>query len=179
MVTIKALPFLISGATALAVLKRDFTSFISCLQLVDDKVNGFKNVMANYYGGITYAITISNDEKDLDSTVVKCTTQAKANGPVTTDEYPQLFAVVDRLAPDLQASLITSKTKKGFFIGDGVLPIFQTALAGFAADSIALATALASIVPDEDKGAANQRKEEIQAAFDDCINYYNISVDSY
>lgn len=58
MVTIKTFFHLASSVAALAVQKRDFSSVISCLRELDDKINQFNTLMAGYQGGLTYAINI-------------------------------------------------------------------------------------------------------------------------
>ncbi|KAG4437624.1 hypothetical protein IFR05_006885 [Cadophora sp. M221] len=172
MVAIKNILFFITTASALTVGKRDAATILNDISTIDSNVKALTVTFNNYNGGVINAIPILNAESKLEDSIKQGTTDAKASAQQSSANSKSIIAAIDKLIPDIEASLAAAEKKKAQFAADNLTGTVQKDLAALKSETDDFASALIAIASADTKAQGTAQKTKIDNDFNAAIAYF-------
>ncbi|KAH9223535.1 hydrophobic surface binding protein-like protein A [Leptodontidium sp. 2 PMI_412] len=172
MVAIKNILFFITAASALTVGKRDAATILNDISTIDSNVKALTATFNNYNGGVANAIPILNAESKLEDSIKQGTTDAKASSQQSSADSKSVIAAIDKLIPDIEASLAAAEKKKAKFAADNLTGTVQKDLATLKSETDDFANALIAIASADTKAQGTAQKTKIDNDFNAAIAYF-------
>ncbi|KAH6722324.1 hydrophobic surface binding protein A-domain-containing protein [Leptodontidium sp. MPI-SDFR-AT-0119] len=147
MVAIKNILFFITAASALTVGKRDAATILNDISTID-----------------------SNSK--LEDSIKQGTTDAKASSQQSSADSKSVIAAIDKLIPDIEASLAAAEKKKAQFAADNLTGTVQKDLATLKSETDDFANALIAIASADTKAQGTAQKTKIDNDFNAAIAYF-------
>lgn len=115
---------------------------------------------------------VLNAESKLEDSIKQGTTDAKASSQQSSADSKSVIAAIDKLIPDIEASLAAAEKKKAQFAADNLTGTVQKDLATLKSETDDFANALIAIASADTKAQGTAQKTKIDNDFNAAIAYF-------